>query len=103
MYRHAVSKKKGRSRFAEFVRDVVRNIPKGRVLSYGEVARQAGFPGAARAVGTVMRNNADPNIPCHRVIRADGIIGAYNRGGASQKGRILAKEGVNIHNGKVIK
>lgn len=91
-----------RKDFAEAVRQVVRGIPQGHVLSYGEVARRAGFPGAARAVGIVMRDNFDETVPCHRVVRSDGSVGEYNRGGAKEKTRLLAKEGVRIENGRVM-
>jgi O-6-methylguanine DNA methyltransferase len=66
--------------FADRVRAVVRVIPSGRTMSYSEVARRAGSPLAARAVGNILHKNFDPKIPCHRVIRADGQIGGYNRG-----------------------
>jgi methylated-DNA-[protein]-cysteine S-methyltransferase len=82
--------------FAEEVRKVVRKIPRGKTLSYQEVAWKAGYPGAARAVGSVMKNNYDPTVPCHRVIRADGKIGDYNRGGAAAKLALLKKEGAII-------
>ncbi|HQT82584.1 MAG TPA: MGMT family protein [Candidatus Paceibacterota bacterium] len=81
------------SPFAKRVRDVVRQIPRGQTRSYGEVARAVGHPGAARAVGTVMRTNYDPTVPCHRVVRADGSVGEYNRGGSRAKKRLLEKEG----------
>ena len=82
------------SSFAERVRDAVRQIPRGETKSYGEVARAIGYLGAARAVGTVMKNNHDPSVPCHRVIRADGSLGGYNRnGGEHAKRRLLEKEG----------
>ena len=80
--------------FAERVRDAVRQIPKGQTRSYGEVARAIGYPGAARAVGTVMKNNYDPRVPCHRVVRSDGKLGGYNRGGERRKRQILKEEGV---------
>jgi len=79
--------------FVKRVRDAVRQIPRGETRSYGEVARAIGYPGAARAVGTVMKNNFDPSVPCHRVVRADGTIGDYNRGGERAKRRLLEKEG----------
>lgn len=72
----------------------MRQIPRGETRSYGEVAQAVGYPRAARAVGAVMKNNFDPTVPCHRVIRADGSLGGYNRGGASKKRKILWKEGV---------
>lgn len=81
--------------FAERVRDAVRQIPKGETRSYGEVARAIGYPGAARAVGTVMKNNYDPTVPCHRVIRSDGSLGGYNRGGPQRKKRLLIAESVD--------
>mgnify|MGYP001599373380 CR=1 FL=1 len=86
-------KKIKRNNFADHVRDAVRQIPRGETRSYGEVARAIGYPGAARAVGTVMKNNYDPTVPCHRVIRADGTPGGYNRGGITMKKRLLEKEG----------
>lgn len=55
-------------------------IPKGRTMTYAEVAAAAGSPGAFRAVGNIMSRNWDPKIPCHRVVRADGQPGGYNRG-----------------------
>lgn len=79
--------------FTQRVLQVVRTIPRGKTLSYGEVARRAGSPKAARAVGTIMKGNYDPTVPCHRVVRSDGSIGQYNRGGAKQKRALLKKEG----------
>jgi O-6-methylguanine DNA methyltransferase len=79
--------------FAEKVRVVVRKIPKGKTMTYGTVAKMAGSPGAARAVGTIMAANYDPTVPCHRVIRSDGKIGEYNRGGPKAKRALLIAEG----------
>jgi O-6-methylguanine DNA methyltransferase len=81
------------SDFKERVLAIVRNIPKGKVMTYKEVAIAAGNPLASRAVGTVMRQNYDPTVPCHRVIRSDGKIGNYNRGGRERKIEILTSEG----------
>lgn len=77
--------------FREKVLEIVKKIPKGETLTYGEVAALAGKPGAARAVGSIMSTNYDPKIPCHRVVRADGKLGGYNRG-VSKKRQILKKE-----------
>lgn len=77
--------------FKERVYAVVRSIPEGRTMSYQEVARRAGSPLAYRAVGMFMKNNHDPEIPCHRVIRADGSLGGYNRG-VEKKQALLADE-----------
>ena len=78
--------------FAERVRKVVKDIPKGKTMSYREVAMRAGSPNAARAVGNIMRNNYDPSVPCHRVIKSDGGLGGYNRGGFTRKRELLELE-----------
>src|SRR3972149_10015576 len=70
---------------------IVARIPRGKTMTYGEVAQYAGNPGAARAVGTILSKNHNPAIPCHRVIRADGTPGGYNRG-AALKEQILRRE-----------
>lgn len=80
---------------------VVRKIPIGSVLSYKQVAERAGYPNAARAVGSLMKKNFDPDIPCHRVIRSDGRVGEYNRG-ATRKLALLKQEGVRIERGKIL-
>jgi O-6-methylguanine DNA methyltransferase len=82
--------------FAEKVQAVVRDIPEGQTMTYGEVAAYAGSPGAARAVGNVMKHNFDPSVPCHRVVRSDGKVGEYNRGGPEKKAELLHREGVKI-------
>lgn len=87
--------------FAQKVRAVVQQIPRGQTLSYAEVARRAGSPRAARAVGNLLAQNFDPTVPCHRVVHTDGRIGRYNRG---QKSKIqkLRAEGVRILRGKIL-
>ena len=84
------------TQFQDQVRAVVRKIPKGSVLTYKQVAYAAGKPGAARAVASTMANNYDETVPCHRVIRSDGTLGGYNRGGIENKRSILKSEGYNI-------
>ncbi len=84
--------------FSKKVYNVVSKIPKGKVLTYKEVARKAGSPKAYRAVGNILRRNKDTKrVPCHRVIRSDGKAGGYcgivdNK----KKIEILKKEGVDI-------
>ena len=78
--------------FQKKVYNVVRKIPKGKVLTYKEVAVLAGSPLAARAIGNILSKNYDPNIPCHRVIRSDGKLGRYNRGD-EKKRELLRGEG----------
>lgn len=70
---------------------VVKKIPRGRVLSYAEVARLAGSPSAFRAVGNILHKNKNPKIPCHRVILASGGLGGY-RWGIKRKADLLKKE-----------
>jgi O-6-methylguanine DNA methyltransferase len=87
--------------FKQRVEQIVRDIPEGKTLTYGEVALRAGSPKGARAVGVIMSRNADQTVPCHRVIRSDGKIGGYNgiRGGkqgSEAKITLLKTEGVLI-------
>lgn len=90
--------------FTTAVYSVVKKIPKGKTLSYGEVARRAGFPGAARAVGTAMKHNTSKEVPCHRVVRSNGSVGEYAFGGRLRKIARLKKEGVKLSiSGKVLK
>jgi O-6-methylguanine DNA methyltransferase len=77
--------------FKQRVLVIVQSIPSGSTMSYKEVAMRAGSPGAARAVGTIMKQNRDPLVPCHRVICSDGSIGGYNRG-VDKKRKLLEFE-----------
>lgn len=77
--------------FRQKVFAIVAKIPKGKTLTYAEVAKRAGTPKAYRAVGNILSKNFDPKIPCHRVIRSDGRAGGYNRGEA-KKLALLKKE-----------
>lgn len=80
--------------FTTKVKNVVKTIPKGKVMTYKEVAAKAGNPMAFRAVANIMAANYDPKVPCHRVIRSDGGLGGYNRGGIDAKRAILQAEGI---------
>jgi methylated-DNA-[protein]-cysteine S-methyltransferase len=84
----------GRTPFQQAVTKYCRQIPVGETRSYEALARLAGRPGAARAVGSVMASNRFPLVvPCHRVVRADGMIGNFSApGGSSLKRRLLAHE-----------
>ena len=77
--------------FQEKVYKIVKKIPRGKVLTYKEVAEKAGKPKAWRAVGNILNKNRNPKIPCHRVIRSDGKIGGYNRD-QKKKIALLKKE-----------
>lgn len=79
--------------FTEKVYEVVKNIPKGNTMTYKEVAVKIGNHRAFRAVGTALSKNFDKSIPCHRVIKTNGKMGGYNRGGENKKFQILRKEG----------
>jgi len=78
--------------FKEKVYEVVKDIPKGKVLTYREVAEKIGNPKSYRAVGNALNRNRDKSIPCHRVIRSDGNIGGY-AWGAAKKNNLLKEEG----------
>lgn len=79
--------------FSDKVLDIVRHIKRGQTLTYKQVAKKAGNEKASRAVGMIMAHNFRPDVPCHRVIRSDGTIGNYNRGGTLAKKRLLRTEG----------
>jgi methylated-DNA-[protein]-cysteine S-methyltransferase len=82
--------------FARQVLGECRKLQWGQVMTYAELAHQAGRPGAARAVGNVMANNRFPLVvPCHRVIGSGGGLGGYSApGGLATKRRLLEAEGV---------
>ncbi len=81
---------------------VVRAIPAGQVAGYGEVARLAGLPGRARLAARVLARNADPDLPWHRVLRADGSV-AFPEGSAGylEQCQRLRSEGVDMQGGRV--
>ena len=83
------------SSFTSRVLSLVRRIPVGRVATYGDIARMAGHPGAARAVGNVMRTSKRPDVPYHRVIAAGGRIGGYG-GREVLKRALLVAEGITV-------
>jgi len=107
--------------FKQKVLKIVSKIPRGKVLTYGQVARRAGNPKATRAVGQIMAANpstrvlkqnkiryriktphgaglrANPKIPCHRVIGRGGKLTGYSRkGGIKRKLKLLRREGVKM-------
>jgi len=84
--------------------EVVKSIPKGEVLSYGQVAMLAGYPGRARQVGYALHNNPDQdNIPCHRVVFKDGSLSsAFRFGGINIQKELLLNEGVRFNGDKVV-
>jgi O-6-methylguanine DNA methyltransferase len=86
--------------FERRVLTIVSRIPAGRVTTYGDVARMAGKPGAARAVGNIMQQGARPGIPYHRVIAAGGALGGYSS--LALKRSLLAAEGLTVTTSRVV-
>ncbi|MBI2404811.1 MGMT family protein [Candidatus Gottesmanbacteria bacterium] len=82
--------------FRERVYQITKQIPKGKVATYGQIARLVGSPKAARAVGLFMKTNPNaPTIPCHRVVASTGKLTGYSAGnGISTKKELLLSEGV---------
>ncbi len=89
--------------FKDKVYKVVSKIPKGKVATYGQVAKLAGIPRAARAVGLAMKTNPNaPIVPCHRVVASDGSLTGYSGiGGVEGKRKMLIKEGVEFKENNV--
>lgn len=91
-------------RVTEFQRQVfekTKEIPLGRVATYGEIARALGKPKASRAVGNALNRNPFPlDVPCHRVVRSDMSIGGFAKG-TDDKTKLLEDEGVIINDGIV--
>lgn len=86
--------------FERRVYEEVKKIPKGRVATYGQIARMLGRPRGGRAVGNVLNKNIFSDVPCHRVVRADGLIGGY-AWGTPKKIDILRREGICVKNSRV--
>lgn len=84
--------------FNDQVYEVVRQIPMGRVASYGQVARMVGRPRNARFVGYVLHANPEPGvIPCHRVVFKDGSLApGFAFGGKDAQRRLLEAEGIGF-------
>jgi len=87
--------------FNELCYSVLRKVPRGKVTTYGEIAKSIGKPKAARAVGNAMNKNPySPEVPCHRVVCADGKVGGF-ASGTKKKIEMLEKEGIEIVEGRV--
>ena len=83
--------------------EAVKRIPKGCVATYGQVATMAGNERMSRAVGNALHKNPTPGIvPCHRVVDAKGrLAGGFAFGGMEAQAALLAREGVEVVDGKV--
>jgi O-6-methylguanine DNA methyltransferase len=87
---------RGRTEFEQAVLSKAQEIPRGEVRPYSWIAAEIGRPKAVRAVGTALAHNPIPLvIPCHRVVRADGMIGEYSLGGPGNKRTVLSSEGLD--------
>ena len=88
----------------EKVYEFVRNIPRGKVATYGQIALYLGNRNCARVVGNILHSNPDPeHIPCHRVVNAQGQLSrAYAFGGIEAQRRLLVSEGVVFKNEQVV-
>lgn len=90
--------KRAPSSFRKKIYAIAKRIPKGRVATYGQIARLAGNPRAARTVGYFMKvNPRAPSVPCHRVVASNGALTGYSVGGGLKaKKTMLAREGVRF-------
>ncbi len=80
---------------------LLKKIPKGRVTTYGNIAEALGNRKAARLIGKILHNNPNPiTVPCHRVIKSDGMLGGYFYG-QNRKQEILNQEGLVFQNQKI--
>lgn len=89
--------------FKEKIYNLTRKIPKGKVATYGQLAKLAGKPKAAHAVGVFMKMNPNvPRTPCHRVVASNGNLTGYSgKGGIAGKKEMLIAEGVYFKENKV--
>lgn len=85
------------SEFETSVIEVLKRLEPGEVVTYGEVAAEAGFPGASRAVGSLLRKSTE-DLPWWRVVSAGGYI---RTGNVDRQAALLAEEGVLVVNGRV--
>ena len=86
---------------AELVYGLCQQVPKGKVTTYGEIARKLGIK-SYRAIGQALRKNTYSQVPCHRVVCSDGSLGGFRgKMDSEEKLRLLTKEKVTIINNKV--
>ena len=83
--------------------EAVKQIPRGKVATYGQIAALAGEPKMARAVGNALHKNTDPeHIPCYRVVNSKGELAAeFVFGGAGKQADMLEADGIVLENGRV--
>ncbi len=89
--------------FDEAVYEYVKRVPRGKVTTYGMIARAIGHPRASRQVGNALHRNPTPVVvPCHRVVNREGRLApAFAFGGTEVQARLLEEEGVEVNGGYV--
>lgn len=96
-------------KFSELVLNKLKQVRKGKITTYGLLAKACGRPGAARAVGNVLNKNKfayseniseNKKVPCHRVIKSNGEIGGFAKG-VDKKIVLLKSEGIRIEGGRI--
>ena len=89
--------------FNQRVYTVLRQVPRGKVTTYGDIARLIGAPRSSRQVGWALHNNPEPiTNPCHRVVFKDGrVCTGFAFGGPEVQAQLLEEEGVPVVNGKI--
>ena len=90
------------TKFSKEILKAISRIPRGKVTTYKEIAKFIGQLRATRAVGNALgKNPYAPKLPCHRVVKSDGLIGGYAKG-RKVKAELLASEGVEVKEGKIV-
>ena len=88
--------------FSQSVYEYLRTIPKGKVVTYGQIAKAIGCPHGARAVGNALHANPDPDYyPCFKVVNQEGKLAEHFRLGIEEQRRRLEKDGIIVNDGKV--
>ena len=85
--------------FEDAVLSVIKGLQPGEVMAYGEVAAEAGFPGAARAVGNLLRQSDVPDLPWWRIVTSTGRLAPHHD---RRQAELLRAEGVTVRKGKVV-
>ncbi|MEW6295206.1 MAG: MGMT family protein [Candidatus Diapherotrites archaeon] len=88
--------------FSQKAWEKMKEIPKGRISTYKEIAKAIGKPKAVRAVGNACNKNPfAPKVPCHRVVQSNGKIGGFAQG-IKKKRELLESEGLKIRKGRIV-
>lgn len=88
--------------FQNLVYQTTVKIPKGKVSTYGAIARAIGRPKSSRATGNALNKNPfAPGMPCHRVVKNDGKVGGF-AGGQKAKIKLLEKEEIEVRDGRIV-